>query len=229
MKEGCSAERNAGESCRNQYGNKSKKMTVDTETWCFAPPPCWSNSQFLCFFKDVLQSFWEQWKFAKSGPLAVCLHRPAACWGTTHFLHFCAAAKLEYRKTSSCVSTHVWRVPLDCRIYTHWSTRDQGCTDDFSPSQGVFGHLKSLLSHEISTCSDRLVGRRLAAGSSGYLRGCIIESSPLYRVILSLSQQRWSVGRRTFTDESIYNVFWIKSMMLHKLVGCQGRKCVSMA
>lgn len=121
-------------------------------------------------FKDALKSFREQWKCAKSGPLAACRHRPAACRDATQFLLFCVVAKLEYRKTGSCVSTHVWHVPLDCRIFTHWSTRDQGCTDDFSPGQGVFGHLKSLLSHKISTCSQcGCSAAAVAAGSSGYL------------------------------------------------------------
>lgn len=134
---GCRTQRwrTVPESIRGEGGGERKKMTVDTETWCFAPPLCLSTSQFLLFFKEVLKSFWEQWEFAKCGPLAACLHRPAACWGTTQFLSFCSVAQLEYRKTSSCVSTHVWHVLLDCRIYAHWSTRDQGCTDDFPPAK----------------------------------------------------------------------------------------------
>lgn len=137
MKEG--AEHNAGEPCQNQYGGREREREKENDSGYWNMMFC-TTSLFIhitvsVIFKEVLKSFWEQWKCAKCGPLAACLHRPAACWGTTQFLSFCSVAQLEYRKTSSCVSIHVWHVLLDCRIYAHWSTRDQGCTDDFPPAK----------------------------------------------------------------------------------------------
>lgn len=180
MKEG--AEHNAGEPCQNQYGERGggreRKWQWILKHDVLHHLSVYPHHSFCYFFKEVLKSFWEQWEFAKCGPLAACLHRPAACWGTTQFLSFlfCSAIgiskdqQLCFHPRLTCASRL-----QDLRSLIH---KRSGLHRWLSPGQGVFGYLKSLLSHKISTCAAifSLVGGSLP-GSSGNLHGCIIESS----------------------------------------------------
>lgn len=186
-----------GLQCRMQRCRAEPESIAGKRQWIlkrhiFAPTLRWSNSQFV-IVKDVPRSFWEQWKFAKW--LRVSVLQPPFCLP-------CAVAKLEYRNTSSRVSTHIWHVP-------HRSSGDQGDVDDFSPGQEVFGHLKSALSHDISWCGHRGVGSGLAAGSAGYVRGGIIESFFFFLQSNSFTFTTWaevvSAGEAAFTDKSICN------------------------
>lgn len=208
-----------------------EKMTVDTETWCFAPPLCLSTSHFLLFLKRS----WSHFGNNENLP------------NLDHWLRVCIVQLPAGTQHSFCLSVlqRNWNIERQAVVFPptfDMCSSTAGFTlidpQEIKAAQMTFHRPRRVWLPEIFTvvydfylCTDLLIGRRLAAGSSGYLSGYIIESSPFCRVILSLSQhrQRWTVGRRTFTDKSIYNVFWIKSTMYHKLLRCPDKKCVHLS